>query len=165
VFRESYYLNVEVLHHTQFIRRLILKGSIRLNFLRKTVTYHTPCELGRRSGIYDDPKLVLMHVARFQKTGFDDENSLCCGGSLANTRISHEQKYKIALDAAHELTKTNPDVLATACPLCKKTFAGVCEKPVADIAEIVAEALSLTVPLADSEEREMPKTRETVNII
>lgn len=165
VFRESYYLNVEVLHHTQFIRRLIQRGSIRLNFLRKTVTYHSPCELGRRSGIYDDPKLVLMHVARLQKTGFDDQNSLCCGGSLANTRISHEQKYKIAFDAACELTKTNPDILATACPLCKKTFAGVSETAVADIAEIVAEALSLPAPLADSEGREIPKRRETAKII
>jgi Fe-S oxidoreductase len=165
VFRESYYLNVEVLHHTQFIRRLILKGTIRLNFLRKTVTYHTPCELGRRSGIYDDPRLVLMHVARFQKTGFDDENSLCCGGSLGNTRISQEQKNKIASDAAYELTKTDPDILATACPLCKKTFAGVSDTPVADIAEIVAEALSLPVPLADNEERKTLKQRETANIL
>ncbi|NLA49590.1 MAG: (Fe-S)-binding protein, partial [Bacteroidales bacterium] len=165
VFRESYYLNVEVLHHTQFIRRLILKGSIRLSFLRKTVTYHTPCELGRRAGIYADPKLVLMHVARFQKTGFDDENSLCCGGSLGNTRISHEQKNKIACEAAHELTKTNPDILATACPLCKKTFAGVSDTHVADIAEIVAEALSLPVPLADSRKGKILKPRETANII
>lgn len=164
VFRESYYLNVEVLHHTQFIRRLILKGSIRLSFLRKKVSYHTPCELGRRSGIYDDPKLVLMHVARFQKTGFDDENSLCCGGSLGNTRISHDQKNKIALDAVHELTKADPDILATACPLCKKTFAGVSDTPVADIAEIVAEALSLPVPPAGRKGKKILKHRETANI-
>ena len=40
-----------------------------------------------------------------------------------------------------ELTSTNPDILATACPLCKKTFAAVTKTKVADIAEIVADAL------------------------
>ncbi len=65
-----------------------------------------------------------MHVARLLKTDFDDENSLCCGGSLGNTRISYQQKNKIAHDAAAELTKENPDILPRPVPLCKKTFAG-----------------------------------------
>lgn len=164
VFKESYYLNIEVLHHTQFIRRLILDGSVRLKFLRKTVAYHTPCELGRRSGIYDDPKRVLMHVARLMKTGFDDENSLCCGGSLGNTRISYEQKNKIACDAVEELTRDNPDILATACPLCKKTFAGVTKTRVADIAELVAEALVIQRQEANHVERKKSPLREHANI-
>jgi len=164
VFRESYYLDVEILHHTQFIRRLILEGSIKLNFLRKTIAYHTPCELGRRSGVYDDPKRVLMHVARLLKTGFDDENSLCCGGSLGNTRISYQQKNKIASDAAAELTKDNPDILATACPLCKKTFAGATETKVADIAEIVAEALVIQDPVKNTSEKKLSRLKATAII-
>ena len=164
VFRESYYLDVEVLHHTQYIRRLILDGSIKLNFLRRTVAYHTPCELGRRSGVYDDPKRVLMHVARLLKTGFEDENSLCCGGSLGNTRISYQQKNKIAQDAAAELTKDNPDMIATACPLCKKTFAGATETKVADIAEIVADALMAQESAKNSPRRKLSKLKEPANI-
>ena len=35
VFRESYYLDVEVLHHTQFIKMLIDEGKVKLNFLPK----------------------------------------------------------------------------------------------------------------------------------
>jgi len=31
VFKESYYLDVEVLHHTQFIKRLIDEGSVKMN--------------------------------------------------------------------------------------------------------------------------------------
>jgi len=164
VFKESYYLDVEVLHHSQFIRRLILEGSIRLKFLRKSVAYHTPCELGRRSGIYDDPKRVLMHVALLQKTGFDDENSLCCGGSLGNTKISCRQKNKIAEDAAAELTKGNPDILATACPLCKKTFVTATKTRVADIAEIVAEALTIQGSAEDLQGRKILRLKESVNI-
>jgi len=141
IFKESYYLDVEVMHHTQFIQMLIEKGSLKLNFLQKKVAYHTPCELGRGSGVYDEPRQVLKHVARLQETGFDDENSLCCGGSLGNMKISYQKKSKIARDAAAELTKSDPDMLITACPLCKRTFSSATETKVADIAEIVVEAL------------------------
>lgn len=141
VFRESYYLDVEVLHHTQFIKMLIDEGAIKMKFLRKRVVYHTPCDLGRGSGVYDEPKDVLRHVARLEKTKFEDENSLCCGGSLANLKISSVQKKMIAKDAAGYLTRDQPDILATACPLCKKTFSAVTETKVADISEIVADAL------------------------
>jgi ferredoxin len=37
IFKESYYLDAEVLHHTQFIKRLIDNGSLKLNFLRTKV--------------------------------------------------------------------------------------------------------------------------------
>lgn len=141
VFRESYYLGVEVLHHSQFIKKLIDEGSVKMNFLRKRVVYHSPCDLGRGSGVYDEPKYVLKHVARLEKSRFEDADSLCCGGSLANFKISSKNRSKIAHDAAAELTKAKPDILATACPLCKKTFSSATETRVADIAEIVAEAL------------------------
>ncbi|MCU0472222.1 MAG: (Fe-S)-binding protein [Bacteroidales bacterium] len=143
VFKESYYLDVEVLHHTQFINYLIGEGSLKLKFLRKKVAYHTPCDLGRGSGVYEEPKEVLRYISRLQKTEFEDKNSLCCGGSLGNMKISYQQKSMIASDAAAELTKSNPDILATSCPLCKKTLAAATETKVSDIAEIVAEALVL----------------------
>jgi len=145
VFRESYYLDVEVMHHSQFIKRLIDNGSIKLNFLRKKAVYHSPCELGRGSGVYDEPKEVLRYVTKLESTGFEDKNSLCCGGSLANIRISASDKKKIALSASAEMTRGNPDVLATACPLCKKTFAAVSDTTVSDISELVAEALNMNL--------------------
>ena len=111
--------------------------------MHERVVYHTPCDLGRGSGVYDEPKEVLRHVSRLEKSKFEDENSLCCGGSLANMKISNQQKNKIAIDTAAELTKGNPDILATACPLCKKTFSSATKTRVADISEIVAEALIL----------------------
>lgn len=141
VFRESYYLGVEVLHHSQYIKMLIENGSIKLNFIRKRTVYHSPCDLGRGSGVYEEPKFVLQHVTRLEKGKYDEENSLCCGGSLANMKISSGQRLKITTDAAAELTKSKPDILATACPLCKKTFSAVTETRVADISEIVAEAI------------------------
>jgi Fe-S oxidoreductase len=141
VFKESYYLDVEVMHHTQFIKMLIEEGDLKLRFLHRKVAYHTPCDLGRGSGVYDEPKEVLRYVSMLQKTDFEDEDSLCCGGSLGNMKISYQQKQKIAKDAAVKLTKNHPDILVTSCPLCKKTIASATETKVADISELVAEAI------------------------
>lgn len=142
VFRDSYYLDIEILHHTEFIKILIDEGMLNLNFSRKRIVYHSPCELGRRSGVYDEPKEILEHVALLEKTMYEDENSLCCGGSLANLKIDSSKKKLIASDAAKALTASKPDILATACPLCKKTFAGATSTKVSDIAEIVAASIS-----------------------
>lgn len=157
VFKESYYLDVEVLHHTQFIKNLIEDGSVKMNFLNRRVTYHTPCELGRNSGVYEEPKEVLRHVTSLELTRFEDENSLCCGGSLGNIMLSQANKRKIASDVAAELTKQNPDYLVTACPLCKKTLAPVSKSKVADISEIVAEAIVIpTSTKKNSQQRKKP---------
>jgi Fe-S oxidoreductase len=141
VFRESYYLGVEVLHHSQFIMRLVDEGSVKMSFLRKKVVYHSPCDLGRGSGVYDEPENLLRHVARLEKTGYEGADSLCCGGSLANIKLSSQNRTKIATDAAKCLTRSKPDILATACPLCKKSFSAISDTRVADISEIAAEAL------------------------
>jgi Fe-S oxidoreductase len=142
VFRESYHLDAEILHHSQFIKRLIDNNAISLKFLRKKVVYHSPCDLGRGSGVYEEPGEILKFVSRLEKTRFEDAKSLCCGGSLGNLKISMEQRRKIASDTVSRLTSSNPDILATACPLCKKTFASATSVKVADISEIIAEALT-----------------------
>jgi Fe-S oxidoreductase len=146
VFNESYYLDLEVMHHTQFIRMLIDERLVKMNFSRERIVYHSPCDLGRGSGVYEEPEEVLRHVALLEDTGFEDGNSLCCGGSLGNLKINPREKQKIARDAAALMTKNNPDILATACPLCKKTFTQATSTKVSDIAEIVAASLSTVQP-------------------
>ncbi len=144
IFRESYHLDIEILHHTQYINRLIGEKKIRLNFFNRSVVYHDPCELGRGSGIYDEPREVLIHVARLEKTKNERENAFCCGGSLGNLKLDRSKVTDIAGDALSGMLVSKPDFLATSCPLCKKTF-GKVSKPagtrVVDVAELVAEAI------------------------
>jgi hypothetical protein len=47
------------------------------------------------------------------------------------------ERNQIRDKALNEYLTYQPDILATACPLCKKTFAKSRELPVMDIAEIV----------------------------
>jgi len=141
VFRESYYLEAQVMHHSEFINLLIEEGSLRLGYLHKKVAYHDPCELGRGSGIYDEPRQVISYVADLQQTSQERNMSLCCGGSLGNLTLASGKRALIAADAARILTQSSPDELITACPLCKKTFAQATATKVSDIAELVAAAL------------------------
>ena len=59
-----------------------------------------------------------------------------------NALLTSDQRRKIASDALKKLTEEKPDILVTACPLCKKTFVGAGSQQVEDIAQIVAKAMA-----------------------
>lgn len=141
VFRESYYLEAQVMHHSEFLNLLIEEGSLRLGYLHRKVAYHDPCDLGRGSGIYEEPRAVISYVAELQHVPQEADMSLCCGGSLGNLTLSSGKRALIAADAARILTQSSPDELITACPLCKKTFGQATTTKVSDIAELVAAAI------------------------
>lgn len=143
VFRESYYIEAEVLHHTQYLKRLIEQDAVRFNYTRKKIVYHDPCELGRIAGIFDEPREVISWVAVLVKPEYDRENALCCGNSLGNLRLSPAKRKQISDDAVKKLTSAKPDILATSCPLCKKTFTQISAVKVADVAEILAEEIAV----------------------
>jgi len=46
VFKEEYNLNIEVLHHSQYLLRLVEEEKITLNHQNIQAVYHDPCELG-----------------------------------------------------------------------------------------------------------------------
>ena len=142
VFREDYDLpGVEVLHHSEYILRLIRAGRLTPERGTTRFTYHDPCELGRGSGIYDEPRAVIEAVGELLEPASTRENALCCGSSVANTAISDGQQVQIARAVAGELEATGAEVIVTACPLCKKAIGRGTKGEVRDLAEIVAGAL------------------------
>ena len=144
VFKEEYKLNIEVLHHTQYINRLVSEGKIELKQTNQKVAYHDPCELGRGSGIYEEPRAILNKIAVLQDNHYQKEQSLCCGGSIANSILNTSEKRLIALSAIAKITSADTDTLITSCPLCKKTFAQANQMiDIKDIAEIVDQNLQM----------------------
>lgn len=142
VFREDYDLEgVEILHHSEYILRLIRSGRLQPNHSATRFTYHDPCELGRGSGIYDEPRAVIEAVGELLEPASTRENALCCGSSVANTAISDGGQLQIARSVCGELEATGAEVIVTACPLCKKALGRGTKEPVRDLAEIVAENL------------------------
>jgi Fe-S oxidoreductase len=141
VFKDEYNLNIEVLHHSQYLLNLIENGKIEVTPQKVAAVYHDPCELGRGSGIYKEPRSVIAQVADLQTISQEKEDALCCGGSLANLKIAGSDRKKITEDAIQVLTQNKPDTLVTGCPLCKKTFAASAPVRVQDIAELVVGAI------------------------
>ena len=157
VFSEDYHLGIEVLHHSQYINRLIQQDLLPTQTLQKTVVYHDPCELGRGSKIYDEPRAVLSGVTELIPSKHERQNSLCCGGSLGNLEIESSNRSVIAKSVVDILNTHKPEIIATACPLCKKTFVKVAENQVLDIAEIVA--------ISISEKKEKAKKPEEITVL
>ena len=143
VFREDYRLEgIEVLHHSEYILRLMRQGRLRVGYSsERTFTYHDPCELGRGSGIYDQPRAVIEAVGVLTEPEHTRKDALCCGSSVANTVINDAQQLTIAQGVARELDDTGADTVVTSCPLCKKAIARASAKKVVDLSEIVAGSL------------------------
>jgi len=142
-FKKEYDLPINVLHHSEYMAMMLKKGMLKLNKSELKVAYHDPCELGRGCGIYNEPRIVLDAVAHQAPVEKNCKDSICCGYNLGNTVLTLEQQMKIRDFTRRNLTKNNPDVIATACPLCKKAFQHASSDIVKDIAELVADALPL----------------------
>ncbi|MEI6853824.1 MAG: (Fe-S)-binding protein [Bacteroidota bacterium] len=141
MFKEDYQLNLKVIHHSQYIDELMKQGRIAPLKNGLKIAYHDPCEMGRGLDIYDEPRSVLQSVGELLQNPHERNNSLCCGGSLGNNTHYNEGKDKISQLVVDELSAKDPDVIATACPLCKKTFVKYAGCRVADIAELVNEGM------------------------
>ena len=143
VFSEEYDLKgIEVLHHSEYILRLMQQGRLRVSYSpEQTFTYHDPCELGRGSGIYDQPRAVIEAIGALLEPEHNRKNALCCGSSIANTAINDKQQLTIAEGVGKELDATGAETVVTACPLCKKAITRGSAKPVVDLSEIVARYL------------------------
>lgn len=139
-FKEDYALNIPVLHHSEYIEQLINEGRLSPRRSDIKTVFHNPCELGRGSDVYAAPDNVLKAVSHRLTTAYDGRNALCCGGSLANTHITSAHRTQLEAATMATYAAYHPDLLVTACPLCKKTFSKAeSSLPVKDIAELVAE--------------------------
>ncbi len=156
IFNEEYRLDMPVMHHSSYLKDLIQINPGLFTRTSARFTYHDPCDLGRGSGIYQQPRLVIQKVGTLLPVALEKEDGLCCGGSLANLSISPAQR-DLVTDAAYDnLAAPSPDFIVTSCPLCKKTFAkGKRDIPVIDIAEAVKMSLKPAIPQQAAKEEEM----------
>ena len=141
IFKEKYHLDgIEVIHHTEFFDRLINEGRLSIKGSDTRFVYHDPCELGRGCGVYEEPRRVISRAGVLVEADKNGKESICCGGSLGSLTLSFERRKALTENALNNLTVASPDVIATACPLCRSTFNRYSDRPVKDIAEIIDEA-------------------------
>jgi Fe-S oxidoreductase len=134
--------DVEVLHHTTFLNRLVKEGRFNLNpFSGGKVTYHDPCYLGRYNGEYEAPRELLaslgIDIAEMERSGY---RSRCCGGGGGAPVTDIPGERRIADMRMEDVTSTGAELVAVGCQQCTAMLEGVVEpRPVVkDIAEILA---------------------------
>lgn len=153
IFKEEYGLkDIEVLHYTQYIKRLVDEGRLKLNAGGESIVYHDPCELGRGCGVYAEPRNVLSRVGTLVKAGKEGDESVCCGGSLGSLTLDARDRAKITESSLANLVVNKPQTIVTACPLCLMTFSGPAldavnaegnPVKVNDFAEVVSRSVSI----------------------
>ncbi len=144
IFREEYDLEgIEVLHYTQYVKRLVDSGKLKLGAVDEKMVYHDPCELGRGCGVYIEPREVLSQVGTLVKAAKEGDESICCGGSLGSLTLDAHDRRKVTESSVSNLLANSPDAIVTACPLCLKTFAEAVPDGirVQDFAETVCRSL------------------------
>ena len=145
----------EVLHHSQLLSalhkdgRLVMPGEVR-----KEVTFHDPCFLGRHNGEYEAPRLLLEGIAgvRLHEMELAKETASCCGMGGGNMWYESQGGSKTMVQNRLEhIAKTGAKTLVTGCSFCMINFKGAFKNleatkdlEVMDLAEMVHASMGTT---------------------
>ncbi len=141
-------------HYSSVLAEMLKSGKLKVTKpLNKRVTFHDPCHLGRLNGGYDAPREVLEAIGcTIVEMPRNRDNSFCCGAGGGRIWIPDPPGIeKPSENRMHEASALGGiDVFVTCCPKdltmfedARKTSGHESEFVVADIAELVAEAVEL----------------------
>lgn len=139
---------LEILHATQYLAALLEEGRIDLGPVERIVTYHDPCDLGRKSGEYDAPRAILSRIPglEFREMATHGENAMCCGGG-GDVEISDRQVTgEVGVLRMQQAQETGAQAVVSACQQCKRTLlTGARQAKIRmramDISELVLESM------------------------
>jgi Fe-S oxidoreductase len=148
----QYGVELEVLHHSELISRLIAAGKLKLprgGGGVGSVAFHDSCYLGRHNGIYEPPRQALLAATGKEPLELprNREDSFCCGAGGGRMWLEEQTGTRINHNRVQEALAVKPDTICVSCPYCLTMFedglkdlqqGGVRVK---DIAEVVAEGV------------------------
>ena len=141
-------LDLELLHATELLDQLTAEGAIPLGPFPRRVTYHDPCDLGRKSGVYDAPRRILGRIPELVLVEMDEvrENAHCCGGGGNLESHDPELAGRIGERRVRQAAETGAEVIVSACQQCERTLSAAARAVrlrmrVMDISEIVLQAM------------------------
>jgi Fe-S oxidoreductase len=137
-------LGFEVLHASQFLVRLMEDSQLNLGRFEQVVTYHDPCDLGRKGGIFDAPRQVIESIPgiEFREMDATREDALCCGGGGDVQIVDERVTAAVADRRLSQAQQTDARVILSACQQCKRTLMAASRRNkarvrVMDLAELV----------------------------
>ncbi len=117
-------LGVEVVHSTHLLAQLVDDGRLKLKATPRRVTYHDPCDLGRKNHLYDAPRRVLESIPELSFTEMSDnrQDALCCGGGGNVETFNPELVGELSQRRLGQALETEAQVIVSACPQCERTL-------------------------------------------
>ncbi len=119
-------LELEVLHHTQLLNRLVRDGKLTpvadgAGAAKRSITYHDPCFLGRHNQVYSPPRELLQVLpgASYVEMERSAERSFCCGAGGARMWMEETIGERINENRTTEAVGTGADQIAVGCPFCR----------------------------------------------
>jgi Fe-S oxidoreductase len=115
---------LEFLHATEFLAELLDGNGLALGSVEEVVTYHDPCDLGRKSGVYDAPREVLGAIPglELREMSMNREAALCCGGGGDVETADPDVPVQVATQRMAQVEATEAKYVASACQQCKRTL-------------------------------------------
>lgn len=142
----------EILHTTQILSKSIESGKLKLKKeLKRKVTYHDPCFLGKQNNIFDEPRLILNAIPGITLKELDRsrERSLCCEGGGGRMWVeSSSEGERLAEIRVRDAMELGVEAIVTACPFCLLTLEDAVKTTgneenirVMDLTELLVEAI------------------------
>jgi Fe-S oxidoreductase/nitrate reductase gamma subunit len=148
----------EVMHHSQLLSALHRDGRLKMpGEVKKEVTFHDPCFLGRHNGEYEAPRQLLEGIAglRLHEMEYARQQSSCCGMGGGNMWYESKGGDKpVVMQRLEHVAATGAQTLVTGCSFCMINFKGAFKNLEAtqnlEIMDL-AEAVALTLPTESGE--------------
>ncbi len=141
-------LGLEVQHATEFLADLLETTELPLKEVAETVTYHDPCDLGRKSGVFEAPRRILRAIPglRLVEMAENRQGSHCCGGGGNLESFAPEVSQSISRRRIRQAAEVGAETLVSACQQCERTLSNAARAErlrmkVKDVVEVVLEAL------------------------
>jgi len=139
---------LEIQHATEFLADLLEARELPLRETLQTVTYHDPCDLGRKGGVTEAPRRILAQIPglRLVEMAENREGAYCCGGGGNLETFAPEMNKAVARSRVQQASEVGAGVIVSACQQCERTLASAIRAKrlrirVKDITELVLEAL------------------------
>jgi len=116
---------VQLMHASQLIDKFIKDGKIKLKKpVAGVFTYHDPCDLGRNSGVYMEPRNIIKAIPgiNFKELGMNQKFSECCGGGGNVEMVDPELSAAVAQRKLDSIKKVGADTVVTCCQQCVRTI-------------------------------------------
>lgn len=147
-------LPFKVQHISEFLAEQVQLGALKLSPVGKTATFHDPCQVSRRGGAIEAPRIVMAALGLDLKEMYPTKGTnWCCGGGGGVNAIKRADplRHKVFRLKMEQILATEAELPVTSCSGCRKTFDDGqahyhWDKTMSSLVELVADNLAGSTP-------------------